>query len=383
MTAAGQAATPLGDAVVSQLTSSPSGLSDGAAENVPLSVLSVNGTLNQPERSPTLTDSQCLEALRLMLLSRAFDEKAISLNRQGKFGVFSPVNGQEASVIGSAMALDPARDWIVPQYRELPALVRHGLPLSCIASYFMGDLERARIPDDVNCLPLQISLAAQLPHATGLGWGLRLQGSDAVVLVYLGDGASSEGDFHEACNLAGVLRAPVVFFVQNNGWAISTPTSRQTAAAGIVTRSTGYGISGALVDGNDLLAVHEATAEAVARARADLGPTLIESRTYRMGPHNTADDPSRYVSDADRGPWKERDPVARVIRFLHNRRVLTDEAEREMHAEAAASVEASVTAARAMANPSVEQIFDCVFAEMPPRLSEAAAQASALYGTVS
>ena len=365
-----------------QVTSPPSARNVGTTDS-PLSVLGVDGALHLPERPPVLTDDECLEALRLMFLSRAFDEKAISLNRQGKFGVFSPVNGQEASVIGSAMALDPGRDWIVPQYRELPALVRHGLPLSNIASYFLGDLEQARIPDNVNCLPLQISLAAQLPHAVGLAWGLKLQSADAVVLVYFGDGASSEGDFHEACNLAGVIKAPVIFFLQNNGWAISTPTWKQTAAADLVTRAIGYGIRGVVVDGNDLLAVYEATAQAVADARAGMGATLIESRTYRMGPHNTADDPTRYVNDAERDPWTERDPLARIIRFLRTRDELNEQVERELRDEATASVETSVATARAMARPSVEQIFDNVYADMPSRLGAEAAEASALYGTVS
>ena len=150
-----------------------------------------------------------------------------------------------------------------------------------------------------NVLPFQISLAAQIPHAVGLAWGLRIQGSDAVVCTYFGDGASSEGDAHEALNLAGVRRAPVVFVLKNNGWAISTPVRKQTAAASFAARAAGYGIAGELVDGNDLFAMHDACSRAVARARAGEGPTLIEARTYRMGPHNTSDDPTRYVDPVE------------------------------------------------------------------------------------
>src|SRR5690606_32504835 len=150
-----------------------------------------------------------------------------------------------------------------------------------------------------NCLPLNIALAAQVPHAVGLGWGLRQQDSDAVVITYFGDGASSEGDVHEALNLAGIVKAPVLFFLSNNGWAISTPRSKQSAALTLASRAIGYGMPGVVVDGNDLLAVHEVTAQAVRRARAGEGPTLIEAITYRTGPHNTADDPSRYVDDKE------------------------------------------------------------------------------------
>ncbi|HEY4440750.1 MAG TPA: thiamine pyrophosphate-dependent enzyme, partial [Candidatus Elarobacter sp.] len=234
-----------------------------------------------------LTDTEVLAALRLMKLSRAFDAKGASLQRQGKFGTFSQVGGQEASVVGSAWALDPARDWIVPQYRELPALLRHGYPLAHFIRYFQGNPAGGAIPPGVKMMPIQISIAAQLPQAVGLAWGLRRQGQDAVVIVYFGDGASSEGDFHEACNLAGLVRAPIVFFLQNNGWAISTPRRLQSAGATLAERAPAYGFPGEQVDGNDLFAVYTATARAVARARGGEGPTLIESVTRRLGPHNT------------------------------------------------------------------------------------------------
>src|SRR5580704_4000072 len=235
----------------------------------PLRLLEPSGALVAGAVSP-FDDEQLLSALHLMMLSRAFDHKGVSLQRQGRFGTFSPVLGQEASVVGSAFALDPSRDWIVPQYRELPALLHQGLPLEQFILYFNGHPAGGAIPDGVKLLPIQISLAAQLPHAVGLAWGLQLQGIDGVVLTYFGDGASSEGDFHEACNLAGVVRAPVVFFLQNNGWAISTPRCQQSAARTFAERAPGYGFDGVVVDGNDLLAVYAATKAAVERARAGL-----------------------------------------------------------------------------------------------------------------
>jgi pyruvate dehydrogenase E1 component alpha subunit len=228
----------------------------------PTRILAPDGTV--PEGySPPLSQGELLAAYRAMLLSRRVDERAFNLQRQGRLGVFSPINGQEASVIGSAFALDPARDWVVPQYRELPAMLHQGYTLERFLLYCMGNPEGNHMPDGVNLLPIQISLATQLPHAVGLAWGLRHQGLDSAVCVYFGDGGSSEGDFHEACNLAGVRRAPVIFFLQNNRWAISTPVSKQTAGS-FAARAAGYGFPGDLVDGNDFFAVYEATARAVA-----------------------------------------------------------------------------------------------------------------------
>ena len=162
-----------------------------------------------------MSDDAVIDALRYMMLTRVFDDKATSMQRQGRFGTFSSVRGQEASVVGAATALDPAKDWIVPQYREFPALIRHGYPIENFALYFMGNPKGGTIPPEVNMLPMQISLAAQIPQATGLAWGLKIQGGDGVVITFFGDGASSEGDFHESLNLAGIVKAPVIFFLQS------------------------------------------------------------------------------------------------------------------------------------------------------------------------
>ena len=332
---------------------------------VPTQILAPDGTVPGGYQAP-LGDADLLSAYRSMLLSRRVDERAFNLQRQGRLGVFSPVNGQEASVIGSAFALDPTRDWVVPQYRELPAMLHHGYSLERFLLYCMGNPEGNRMPDGVNLLPIQISLATQLPHAVGLAWGLRHQGRDGVVCVYFGDGASSEGDFHEACNLAGVQRAPVIFLLQNNRWAISTPVSKQTAGS-FAPRAAGYGFPGELVDGNDFFAVYEATARAVARARTGEGPTLIESRTYRMGPHNTADDPTRYVDPAELEVHRALDPVVRLRGFLLDADLLSDELEQRMRAEIEEELAAAVAAAEARGAGRSEQIFDHVYADPPLR----------------
>lgn len=332
----------------------------------PVRMLTVDGALCTD--TPSMTDDAVVDALRYMTLARTFDDRATSLQRQGRFGTFSSVRGQEASVVGAASTLDPSKDWIVPQYRELPALLRHGLPLENFARYFMGNPAGTAIPDGVRTLPIQISLAAQLPQAVGLAWGLRRQGGDGVVLTYFGDGASSEGDFHESLNLAGVTGAPTVFFLQNNGWAISTPRAAQTAAPTLAGRASGYGVEGVVVDGNDLLAVHQVTAEAVDRARAGAGPTLIESLTWRAGAHNTADDPTRYVDPGVAEEWSERDPVTRVQRYLRARGVLDDTGFDRLAAQCAAEVERALAVASETPTACAESLFDHVYASPPPRV---------------
>lgn len=317
---------------------------------------------------PRLTEAELLYAYRAMLRSRISDERCFSLQRQGRMGTFSTVEGEEAAIVGSAMALDPSRDWIVPQYRELPAMLHMGYSLTQFLLYFMGNPAGGRIPDDVNLLPFQISLAAQVPHAVGLAWGLRQQGSDGVVVVYFGEGASSEGDVHEAMNLAGVRRAPVIFLLKNNGWAISTPVREQTATESFALRAPGYGFPGELVDGNDLFAVHDACQEAVGRARDGLGPTLIECRTWRLGPHNTADDPTRYVKPDELETAREADPLLRMRKHLDAVGLLDEAGEERLREELKAEVDAAVAEAEALPRSRPEQIFEHVYSNPPARM---------------
>ncbi len=335
----------------------------------PYSVLSDEGVLRAGSITRMRPD-QIVEALRLMLLTRVFDEKAFRLQRQGRFGTFSQVTGQEAAIAGSAAALDPSRDWVVPQYRELPALLRQGYPLENFMLYFMGNPKGGAVPPGVNCFPLNIALASQLPHAVGLAWGLKRQGSDGVVTVYFGDGASSEGDVHEAMNLAGVIRAPVVFFLSNNGWAISTPRAKQSAARSLAVRAVGYGMPGGVVDGNDLLAVHDVTAAAVDRARAGEGPTLIEAVTYRMSAHNTADDQTRYVNEEERQRWVALDPIERVRRYLVGQKLWDDALEAETAEANRKTVEDALKAALANGSTSADQLFQHLYADFPKRVTQ-------------
>jgi pyruvate dehydrogenase E1 component alpha subunit len=333
----------------------------------PLRLLSPDGVLSDGH-VPALQGEALLSAWRAMLFSRVCDERCFSLQRQGRLGVFSPVAGEEAAVIGSAWALDPARDWVVPQYRELPAMLRQGYRLEQALHYYRGNPTGSRMDDGVRMLPFQISLAAQVPHAVGLAWGLRHQGVDGVVLVYFGEGASSEGDVHEALNLGGVRRAPVVFVLKNNGWAISTPVSRQTAAASLAARAAGYGIAGELVDGNDLFAMHDACSRAVTRARAGEGPTLIEARTYRLGPHNTADDPTRYVDPVELDERRALEPLARVRAYLATCGLAEEASEARLTEELRAEFDAAVAAVEAAPPPGPEALFDHAYSRSPARL---------------
>lgn len=330
-------------------------------------LLDEEGHLVAGARQP-MTDAQLVEGLRWMLLSRHFDARATALQRQGKIGTFSPVKGQEASVVGSAMALDPQTDWVVPSYRELPALLRQGYPLDRMVAVLMGKVMHGRIPDDVNVIPNQVALAAQLPHAVGLAWGFRLQKKKAIVMAYLGEGASSEGDFHEACNLAGVVRAPIVFVLQNNQWAISTSRSAQSAVHRFSDRALGYGFPGVTVDGNDLLAVHEAAVAAVDRARRGEGPSLIETVTYRLSFHNTTDNPRRYLPKGWLEEAERKDPIPRVEAYLTGKGLWSAGARSALDGEILEQIDAAVAEALAAPSARPADVFENVYAELPPRV---------------
>ncbi len=344
----------------------PSTTRELAPEDV-LRFLSQDGAL-QPGVTAPMSDSEALAALRLMMLSRAIDDRAIKLNRGGSIGIYSPVHGQEAAVVGSCWALDPKRDWLVPAYREQPALVRHGLPLSNLFGGYLGKVVATRVPDGVKLLPSQVSIATQLSHAVGLAWGLRLQHIEAAVMVYCGEGATSEGDFHEACNLAGVMNAPVVFLVQNNGWAISTPLNRQTAAKTLASRAAGYGFPGVVADGNDFFAVYAAAREGVERALSGAGPTLIEARTFRMGFHNTTDNPREYRDPAEEEAARAKDPIDRLQHYLAARGAFDDLTADRWHAEISAEIDTAVQTALGLPSPGLDDVFDNVYATPPPRM---------------
>jgi pyruvate dehydrogenase E1 component alpha subunit len=277
------------------------------------------------------------------------------------------MSGQEAAVVGSVFALDRDHDWVVPQYREQLAMLHWGLPLSTYFLQRQGHPRGSDLPAG-RLFPQQVALAAHIPHAVGVAWGMRLKGEPSVAVCYFGDGASSEGDAHEACNLAGVVNAPVIFICQNNQWAISTPVSKQTAGT-IADRAAGYGFPGVRVDGNDPLAMYQVTADARARAVAGEGPTLIEAITYRLGAHTTADDPTRYVDPEEEERWRVRDPLVRFRAWMRATGRWDDAAEAEAATWCTSEIDRAVEEVAAAGPPSNDLLFDNVWATDPPGLA--------------
>jgi pyruvate dehydrogenase E1 component alpha subunit len=327
-----------------------------------LSILDEDGNVDE-SLEPELSDELLLRMHDKMLLARMFDERMLSLQRQGRIGTFAPVRGQEASQIGSVAALDEP-DWVVPSYREIAVAVWRGLPLEGMLLYNAGYNEGGAIPDDQRVLPNSVPVGSQMLHAAGLAYGLHLRGEDAVVMTYFGDGATSEGDFHEALNFAGVFESPCVFVCQNNRYAISVPREHQTRSATLAQKAFAYGLPGVQVDGNDVLAVHVAVGEAVERARAERRPTLVECLTYRLGVHTTVDDPSKYRDDAEVEAWEARDPIPRFQGYLRTRELLDDERLGKAKGAAEEAIRAAVErwedAMASASDPSM--MFDHVYA---------------------
>ena len=269
-----------------------------------------------------MSDEMALDGYRVMLRGRRFDERCVSLQRQGRMVTLAPGIGQEAATVGAAMALNQKTDWFVPQYRELAGQLWHGYPLRLAFLWHVGHPIAFQIPEGLNMLPFQAAIAGQLPQAVGLAWGLKMKRDPGVVLAIFGDGGTSQGDFHEAANLAGVMTAPVIFLCQNNGWAISTTIQQQTASETLAQKAIAYGFPGVQCDGNDLFAVFATVRDAVRRARDGEGPTLVEALTYRLGLHTTADDPTRYEPREMHDAWVDRDPLRRMQLHLMSRGVV-------------------------------------------------------------
>jgi pyruvate dehydrogenase E1 component alpha subunit len=333
-----------------------------------LRILDAEGRLDETLR-PDLGDGKILELFREILFVRMFDQKALALQRQGRMGTYAPVQGQEAGQVGSAFALGKG-DWVFPSFRETGVLYMRGVPVRDILLYWMGDERGAKVPDDVFVFPISVPVGTHPLHAVGAAWAAKLRKENICTIVYFGDGATSEGDFHEAMNFAGVFRVPVIFFCQNNQYAISVPRKKQTGSKTIAQKAIAYGFGGVQIDGNDLLSAYAATREAREKALAGGGPTLIEAVTYRFGPHTTADDPTKYRKEEEVEEWKGLDPVVRLKKYLSGKGLWSEDREGEFRREAEERINRAVQEAEKITPPSVEDIFRYTYAEMTPVLKD-------------
>ena len=316
-----------------------------------------------------LGEQELLQIYRSLVLLRTYDERSLVYHRQGRIGTYAIFWNHEAMQAGAVHALAD-RDWIFPSYRESAIGLLRGMPAATVLHWWRGHPAGWWNPADYNVASICVPIATHIPHAVGLAWGKRLKGERAVSIVFFGDGATSEGAFHEGANFAAVMRAPCVLFCNNNQWAISTPLSAQTHAKALADKAVGYGMPGVRVDGGDVLAVYEATREAVERARSGGGPTFIEAVTYRAAPHATADDPRVYIDLERVEREKQNECVGRYERYLRNLGILGDDLVQSIRDEAAELMRAAIAAAEAEPEPDRELLFEHAYVEPPPNLRE-------------
>jgi pyruvate dehydrogenase E1 component alpha subunit len=331
-------------------------------------ILNENGEV-KTELKPELSPDALKEIYTLMVTTRVADIKALKLQRQGRMGTFAQSLGHEACQVGSAYAVE-TKDWIVPYFRDLGTYVTRDFPLKYWYLYWMGNEEGMHIPGQYNLFTITVPVGSQLPHAVGLGLAANLKKDRIAVLSMFSDGATSEGDFHEAMNFAGVFRTPNVFLCYNNQYAISTPRSKQTAAKTIAQKAIAYGFDGILVDGNDVLAMYVATKEALERARKGGGPTLIEAYTYRRANHTTSDDAAKYRTEEEVKAWEKKDPIDRFRVYLKTHGFWNENFEQRVQKEAETRVNEAVKEAESTPSPPIEELFRHTYSDMPQKLKE-------------
>lgn len=315
----------------------------------------------------SISDEELVEMYEWMAKARTFDQRAMKLQRQGRIGTYAPLQGQEAAQIGSAFAMREG-DWVYPSYREIGVSLVKGMPMSNFFLYTMGHLE-GLAQQQANVFPVQIIIGAQCLHAVGGAWASRYQEEDSVSIAYIGDGGTSEGDFHEALNFAGVYKLPVVFVVQNNQWAISVPIHKQTASTTIAQKALAYGITGIRVDGNDAVAVYETMKAAIEKARSG-EPVLLEAVTFRQGPHTTADDPAKYRLPDEEAQWGEKDPLERMKRYITGLGIWDEAQDVALFRQADEEVTEAFNIALAEEKSQVADVFENVFERKTKQLEE-------------
>ena len=331
-----------------------------------------------PATDPKLSKDELLSLYRFMLLERTLDGRMLSLQRQGRIGFYGPSIGQEAAIVGAAFAMEP-RDWIFPQYREPGAALARGMPLKELIAQFFGNaldpIHGRQMPCHYvyrkgNYMSISSVVGSQIPLAVGAAWAATIRKDPVACLVYFGDGGTSTADFHAGMNFAGVFRAPVVFLCNNNQWAISLPLRKQTASETIAEKAAAYGFDGVRVDGMDALAVVAAVREAQRKARSGGGPTLVEAVTYRLGPHSSSDDPTRYRDEKEVEPWRRRDPIEILRNHLVAKGVWNPGSDQRLAQEIDDAITEAVHAVETAPPPPIEALFTDVYAEVPWNLRE-------------
>jgi pyruvate dehydrogenase E1 component alpha subunit len=330
-----------------------------------MQILDETGSCNEQP----VSDKDMKKMYEIMVTARIFDDNALKLQREGRIGTYASIRGQEAAQVGSAYAMRKD-DWMFPAFREGAAYLARGMPMHLMYAYWAGDERGNHIPKSLNCFSVSIPVGTQTLHAVGFALAAKLKKEKYATAVYFGDGATSEGDCMEAMNFAGVFRAPIVFICQNNQWAISLPASKQTAAQTIAQKAIAFGFDGIWVDGNDIFAVYKVTKDALEKARAGNGPTLVECLTYRIGDHTTADDAKRYRSEKELEEWKMKDPIDRLRKYMMEKEIWTNDDERELQKNSADRVEAAVKAFEEMPAASPHDMFKYVYEKPTQTLQE-------------
>ncbi len=329
-----------------------------------VSILSEDGTFDAKLGKDLISDEDAVRLYEHMTVCRYFDQVAFKLQRSGRMGTYPENRGQEAVSLGAAYVLR-GDDWMVPCYRENAGLFWRGLPMEYILLHWMGDERGNEIPRDLWMTPQAIPIGTQMLHAVGLAWAAKYRKEQRITCTFFGDGATSEGDCHEALNFAANLDLPVVFVCQNNGWAISVPTRMQCSAPTLAQRGLAYGMHSVQCDGNDIFAVARVVREAAERARRKNRPTFIEAVTYRMGDHTTADDARRYRDEAELKKWERRDPLTRLRAYLIKKSLWDDAREKVVQARAKEEVTAAVKRAEEIAAPKSRDMFDSLYEALP------------------
>ncbi len=342
-----------------------------------LQIIDVDGTFDS-KLEPKLPAETLVRGYRNLVLVRTLDSRMLSLQRQGRIGFYVPSTGEEACQVGSALALSQ-EDWVFPAYREPGCALTRGLDLKLMIAQEYGnslDANKGRqMPNhfgwrSINYVSASSPVGTQIPQAVGTAWAAKIRGDKVATLVYFGDGATSGADFHVGMNFAGVFKTPTIFFCKNNQWAISVPLSHQTAAKSIAQKALAYGMDAARVDGNDLLAVYAATKAAVDKAHAGGGPTLIEAVTYRVGPHSSSDDPTRYRTKEEVAEWQRKDPIERMRKYLEVKGLWDGAKEEALRKELDTWITDTIREVEKAPPPPLESLFTDVYAELTPALRE-------------